>query len=138
MSRRTAVLVSGRVPSSDQRNVLGLPLDPCSMQPLTGYFRTGCCDTDATDLGRHVVCAQMTAEFLAFSASRGNDLSTPRPGFAGLKPGDRWCLCAARWKEALDAHVAPPVVLAATHEAATEIVSREVLLAHALDLQSLN
>ena len=108
------------------------------MHPLTGFLRTGCCDTDATDLGRHVVCAQMTAEFLAFSASRGNDLSAPRPGFAGLRPGDRWCLCASRWKEAFDAHVAPPVILAATNEAATEIVSREVLLAHALDPQSLN
>lgn len=132
------MIVSRSVASSDQRNLLGLPLEPCSMQPRTGYFRTGCCDTDETDLGRHVVCAEMTAEFLAFSASRGNDLSTPRPGFAGLAPGDRWCLCAARWKEALDARVAPPVILAATNEAATEIVSREVLLAHALDLQSLN
>ena len=108
------------------------------MQPRTGYFRTGCCETDETDLGRHVVCAEMTAEFLAFSASRGNDLSTPRPGFAGLRPGDRWCLCAARWKEALDAHVAPPVVLAATHESATEFVSREVLLSYAVDSDSLN
>jgi hypothetical protein len=123
---------------STQRNLLGLPLEPCSTQPMTGYFRTGCCETDDTDLGRHVVCAQMTAEFLAFSASRGNDLSTPRPGFAGLRPGDRWCLCAARWKEALDARVAPPVVLASTHESATEIVPREALLEHALDSQSLN
>lgn len=123
---------------STQRNLLGLPLEPCSTQPMTGYFRTGCCETDDTDVGRHVVCAQMTEEFLAFSASRGNDLSTPRPGFAGLRPGDRWCLCAARWKEALDARVAPPVVLASTHESATEIVPREALLEHALDSQSLN
>lgn len=124
--------------SSSQRNLLGLPLEPCSTQPVTGFFRTGCCETDETDLGRHVVCAEMTVEFLAFSASRGNDLTTPRPGFAGLRPGDRWCLCAARWKEALDARVAPPVILAATHESATQLVSREVLLSYALDAHSLN
>jgi len=123
---------------SSQRNLLGLPLEPCSTQPATGYFRTGCCETDETDLGRHVVCAQMTEEFLAFSASRGNDLSTPRGGFPGLRPGDRWCLCAARWKEACDARVAPPVILAATHESATEIVDRATLFRHALDPQSLN
>ena len=108
------------------------------MRPLTGYFRTGCCETDDTDLGRHVVCAEMTAEFLAFSVSRGNDLSTPRPGFAGLRPGDRWCLCASRWKEAHDARVAPPVILASTHESATELVPREVLLSYSLDSHSLN
>lgn len=124
--------------SSSQRNLLGQPLESCSVRPTTGFFRTGCCETDEQDVGRHVVCAQMTAEFLAFSASRGNDLSTPRPGFAGLLPGDRWCLCAARWKEAFDADVAPPVVLAATHESATEIVDRTALLAHALDVHSLN
>jgi uncharacterized protein (DUF2237 family) len=84
------------------------------------------------------VCAQVTAAFLDFSRRRGNDLSTPRPGFAGLRPGDRWCLCAARWKEAYDAGVAPPVILAATHEAATTIVPREALLAHALDAHALN
>jgi len=124
--------------SSSQRNLLGLPLDPCSTRPLTGFFRTGCCETDATDAGRHVVCAEMTAEFLAFSARRGNDLSTPQPGFAGLRPGDRWCLCAARWQEAFDAGVAPPVVLAATHEAAAEVVDRGALLAHAVDAHALN
>jgi hypothetical protein len=124
--------------SSSQRNLLGLPLEPCSTRPMTGFFRTGCCETDDSDAGRHVVCAEMTEEFLAFSASRGNDLSTPRGGFPGLRPGDRWCLCAARWKEALDAHVAPPVILAATHEAATEIVDRALLFRHALDPQSLN
>jgi uncharacterized protein (DUF2237 family) len=124
--------------ASFQRNVLGLPLESCSMQPMTGFFRTGCCETDEQDVGRHVVCAEMTSEFLAFSASRGNDLSTPRPGFGGLRPGDRWCLCAARWKEAFDAHVAPPVILAATHESATEIVDRSALFAHALDVHSLN
>lgn len=105
---------------------------------MTGFFRTGCCETDDEDGGRHVVCAQMTQEFLAFSATRGNDLSTPRPGFAGLRPGDRWCLCAARWKEAFDADVAPPVILAATHEAATRIVDRQALFAHALDSHALN
>jgi len=124
--------------TSDQRNLLGLPLESCSTRPMTGYFRTGCCETDDTDLGRHVVCAEMTAEFLAFSKSRGNDLSTPRAGFAGLQPGDRWCLCASRWKEAHDARVAPPVILAATHESATEIVEREVLLSYGLDSNSLN
>ena len=123
---------------STDKNILGLPLEPCSTDPMTGYFRTGCCETDDTDVGRHVVCAQVTAEFLAFSKSRGNDLSTPRPGFAGLRPGDRWCLCAARWKEAEEAGCAPPVVLASTHASATEIVEREVLLAHAIDSSSLN
>ncbi|TMQ07005.1 MAG: DUF2237 domain-containing protein [Deltaproteobacteria bacterium] len=124
--------------SSSQRNLLGLPLVPCSTHPVTGFFRTGCCETDDSDAGRHVVCAEMTEEFLAFSATRGNDLSTPRPGFPGLKPGDRWCLCAARWKEALDANVAPPVILASTHESATEVVDRSALFRHALDPQSLN
>jgi uncharacterized protein (DUF2237 family) len=124
--------------ASSQRNVLGLPLEPCSTRPMTGFFRTGCCETDEEDVGRHLVCAQMTQEFLAFSATHGNDLSTPRPGFAGLRPGDRWCLCAARWKEAFDADVAPPVILAATHEAATRIVDRHALFAHALDSHALN
>jgi len=121
-----------------QKNLLDQPLEPCSMTPRTGFFRNGCCETDDQDAGRHVVCAEMTAEFLAFSKQRGNDLSTPRPGFPGLRPGDRWCLCAARWQEALDADVAPPVILAATHESASEIVDREDLLRHALDSQALN
>jgi len=108
------------------------------MTPRTGFFRTGCCETDDTDGGRHVVCAEMTTEFLAFSASRGNDLSTPRPGFPGLQPGDRWCVCAARWLEAYEADVAPPVHLAATHESATEVVSRTALIKHAADSSSLN
>jgi uncharacterized protein (DUF2237 family) len=123
---------------SSQRNMLGQPLEPCSTEPMTGFFRTGCCETDDTDRGRHVVCAQMTAEFLEYSAARGNDLSTPRPGFAGLRPGDRWCLCAARWQEALFADVAPPVVLASTHESVVEICDREALLAHAIDTHELN
>lgn len=124
--------------ASSQRNLLGLPLEPCSTRPMTGFFRTGCCETDEQDVGHHVVCAQMTAEFLAFSARRGNDLSTARPGFAGLRPGDRWCLCAERWKEALDADVAPPVILASTHESATAIVERDALFAHAIDSHALN
>jgi uncharacterized protein (DUF2237 family) len=123
-----------------QKNILGLPIVPCSLKPRTGFFRTGCCETGPEDVGAHVVCAVMTEDFLAFSRDRGNDLSTPRPdfGFPGLRPGDRWCLCASRWKEALDAGVAPPIVLASTHHAALEHVSREDLLAHAVDGGSLN
>jgi hypothetical protein len=99
------------------RNVLGGELQVCGSDPITGFYRTGCCDTGAEDSGVHTVCAQVTTEFLEFSVGRGNDLSTPRPesGFAGLQPGDRWCLCADRWVEALAAGVAPPVVLEATH-----------------------
>lgn len=118
------------------RNVLGGELLPCSFRPLTGWFRDGCCRTGADDRGRHVVCAEVTAEFLAFSASRGNDLSTPRPelGFVGLKPGDRWCLCADRWREAHEAGAAPAVVLGSTHEAVLRTVDLEDLAALALDL----
>jgi len=116
------------------RNVLGEPLLACSFDPLTGYFRDGCCNTADEDTGTHVICARMTAEFLAFSRERGNDLVTPRPQwrFVGLKPGDRWCLCARRWKEALQAGVAPPVVLESTHERALEFVKLEELQRHAL------
>src|SRR5579864_3177959 len=104
----------------EARNVLGGELKPCSLDPATGFFRNGCCETSHEDLGLHTVCAVMTAEFLAFSRAAGNDLSTPMPeyGFPGLKPGDRWCLCAPRWKEALEADRAPRVVLRATHEGA--------------------
>ncbi|WP_298406801.1 DUF2237 domain-containing protein [uncultured Chloroflexus sp.] len=118
------------------RNVLGGVLMPCSMQPLTGFYRNGCCDTGPHDVGLHVVCAQVTAEFLAFSRSHGNDLITPRLeyNFPGLKPGDRWCLCALRWLEAYEAGVAPPVILAATHEAALTVIPREALLRYALDV----
>jgi len=115
------------------RNVLGGPLRPCSLAPVTGFFRNGCCDTCEEDVGSHTVCAEMTVEFLAFSRAAGNDLSTPRLeyGFPGLQPGDRWCLCAARWVQAFQAGFAPPVVLAATHEAALEIVPLEALQAYA-------
>jgi uncharacterized protein (DUF2237 family) len=117
------------------RNVLGGVLLPCSVAPLTGFFRDGCCNTGPQDHGLHVVCAQVTAEFLAFSQRRGNDLSTPRPeyGFAGLQPGDRWCLCAARWEEARRAGFAPPVLLEATHIAALSVVDLAHLKTHALD-----
>lgn len=115
-------------------NVLGGPLAPCSYEPLTGFFRNGACDTCAEDRGSHTVCAVMTAEFLAFSKYVGNDLSTPRPefNFAGLKPGDQWCLCASRFLQAHDEGVAPRVNLAATHERALDIVPLEVLEANAL------
>lgn len=120
----------------DARNVLGEKLETCCTSPMTGFFRTGCCETGPEDRGAHVVCAEVTAEFLAFSKSRGNDLSTPVPafGFPGLKPGDRWCLCAARWKEALDAGMAPRVVLTATHERALDYATLEELKRYALDL----
>lgn len=116
-------------------NVLGEELQSCSTDPLTGFYRDGCCNTGGEDAGVHTVCAVMTEEFLRFSASVGNDLSTPRPeyGFSGLEPGDQWCLCAPRWKEALDSGQAPPVVLAATHMATLEYVSLAELQAHAID-----
>lgn len=116
-----------------ERNVLGGPLADCSKEPLTGFFRDGCCRTGPDDVGSHTVCAVMTAEFLEFSRSRGNDLVTPRPewGFAGLAPGDRWCLCAARWREADEAGCAPGVVLEATHERSLDVVGLERLRAHA-------
>ena len=117
-------------------NVLGEPLVRCSEEPLTGFFRDGCCNTAPEDIGLHVVCIRATAEFLEFSRSRGNDLSTPRPelGFAGVKPGDQWCLCAARWKEALQAGAAPRVVLQATHAAALRVVKLADLKKYALDV----
>lgn len=117
-------------------NVLGGRLEPCSADPLTGFFRTGCCDTGPEDRGSHTVCAQMTAEFLALSKYLGNDLSTARPefGFSGLKPGDWWCLCAARFLQAHDEGAAPRVRLAATHQRALEIVPIDILRAHAADV----
>ncbi len=115
------------------RNVLGGELEACSTQPMTGFFRNGCCETGPHDPGMHTVCAVMTAEFLAFSKAAGNDLSTPRPdlSFPGLRPGDRWCLCAPRWKEALDAGMAPQLVLAACHEETLAIAPLGVLKDHA-------
>ena len=119
-------------------NVLGTPLQDCSHDPLTGYFRDGCCRASAQDLGTHVVCARVTAEFLEFSAAQGNDLVTPHPEwqFPGLKPGDQWCLCVLRWKEAAEAGVAPPVVLEATHIRALEFVSLADLKYHAFRVRT--
>ena len=119
-----------------QRNVFGEPLAVCSAKPVTGFYRTGCCETGPEDLGVHTVCIEATEAFLAFSKSRGNDLSRPRAdfGFPGLKAGDRWCVCAARWQEALEAGAAPRVVLAATHEATLEVVRLADLKRYALDL----
>ena len=118
------------------RNVLGGELEVCGTDPLTGFFRDGCCTTGPEDLGSHTVCAVVTAEFLAHQQAVGNDLTTPRPeyGFGGLIPGDRWCVVAARWLQAYRAGVAAPVVLAATHERATDIVPLEALRAHAVDV----
>ena len=118
--------------ATDINNVLGTALIPCSYDPLTGYFRDGCCKTDASDLGSHLICARVTEEFLVFSKERGNDLSTPRPEyrFQGLVAGDRWCLCASRWAEALKANVAPPVVLESTHVNALKFVLLEQLERH--------
>jgi uncharacterized protein len=119
-----------------QRNVLGGPLEECGTDPVTGFFRDGCCTTSDEDLGSHTICAVMTAEFLAHQRSVGNDLSTPMPayGFAGLQPGDRWCVVALRWLQAYHAGVAAPAVLAATNERATEIVPIEFLREHAVDV----
>lgn len=116
-------------------NVLGETLAPCSLSPMTGFFRNGCCDTGPQDRGVHTVCALMTAEFLALSKYLGNDLSTPRPefGFAGLKPGDQWCLCASRFLQAHAEGAAPKVRLAATHQRTLDIVPLEVLQIHATD-----
>jgi len=120
---------------SQASNVLGEPLQPCSFEPLTGFYRDGCCHTGPGDRGLHTVCMQATAEFLQFSREAGNDLSTPMPEYAfpGLKPGDQWCLCVTRWQEALEADCAPRVVLAATHISALEFVLLEDLKRHALD-----
>ena len=118
------------------KNVLGDALQSCSINPMTGFFRNGCCDTSREDVGSHTVCAVMTAEFLAFSKACGNDLSTPMPdfGFPGLKPGDRWCLCAPRWQEALEAGRAPRVVLRATEASALAHCDLADLKRHAVDL----
>jgi uncharacterized protein (DUF2237 family) len=121
---------------AEDKNVLGGRLEPCSVEPRTGFYRDGCCNTGPEDLGLHVVCARMTAEFLEFSRRTGNDLSTAVPefGFPGLKPGDRWCVCAGRWREAFEAGVAPRVVLSATHEEALAVVALDDLKRSAIDL----
>ena len=116
--------------------MLGGHLESCSREPLTGFYRTGCCDTGAQDAGAHTVCVLLTEEFLDFSVAMGNDLVTPMPafGFPGLVPGNRWCLCALRWKEAHAAGVAPPVVLAATHERTLQFITLDDLVEHAIDV----
>lgn len=121
--------------SSGAKNVLGGTLETCGTDPMTGFYRDGCCHTGPDDIGVHTVCAVVTEDFLDFTASRGNDLATPRPefGFAGLKPGDRWCLCAARWLEAFEAGCAPKVALRATHARTLDIVGLDALSAHAVD-----
>ncbi|MEG4110288.1 DUF2237 domain-containing protein [Microcoleus sp. S13_C5] len=121
---------------TEATNVLGGKLETCCTSPMTGYYRDGKCNTGGGDFGAHTVCAQLTEEFLQFTKSNGNDLSTPVPefNFPGLKPGDCWCLCASRWKEAMDAGCAPPVVLAATHALTLEYVSLDELKQHAADL----
>tara|TARA_R110002073_G_scaffold211357_6_gene371700 strand:- start:164 stop:550 length:387 start_codon:yes stop_codon:yes gene_type:complete len=124
-------------PAMDETtNVFGEPLQPCGLDPVTGFFRDGCCNTGPDDVGVHTVCVQATAEFLAFSKDTGNDLSTPRPefGFAGLKPGDRWCVCAGRWREAYEAGKAAPVFLRSTHIETLAILPLDALKEHALDL----
>jgi hypothetical protein len=120
----------------DSENVFGETLETCSDRPKTGFFRDGCCNTSAQDTGSHTVCIQVTKEFLEFSRFRGNDLSTPRPefGFPGLKPGDRWCLCAERWREAHAAGMAPRVFLRSTHKRALDVVPLKVMKEHAADL----
>ncbi len=120
---------------TEHKNVLGTPLEICSIEPMTGFTREGSCKVTNDDIGVHGVCIQVTEDFLEFSKNKGNDLSTPMPmsGFLGLQPGDRWCLCASRWKEALEHDAAPLVNLLATHEVALLFVSLEELLAHSLD-----
>jgi uncharacterized protein len=119
-----------------ERNVLGGELETCGTDPVTGFYRDGCCNTGPEDLGSHTVCAVVSAEFLTHQREVGNDLSSPRPefGFSGLQPGDRWCVCAARWQQAYDDGAAAPVVLAATHERALEVVSLDALHEHAVDV----
>ena len=122
---------------NEDRNVLGGPLATCSTAPLTGFYRDGCCNTGPEDVGLHVVCTRVTQAFLEFARGQGNDLITPAPqyNFPGLKPGDRWCVCAATWRQAFEAGVASPVILAATHEETLAVIPLEALKQHALDLQ---
>jgi uncharacterized protein (DUF2237 family) len=123
--------------ANDDLNVLGGPLAICSIDPVTGFYRDGCCNTGAEDVGLHVVCTQVTYEFLEFARDRGNDLISPAPrfGFPGLKPGDRWCVCAATWRQAYEAGVASPVVLEATHEETLAVIPLAALKEYAVDLQ---
>jgi len=129
-------MTSSKIEMDAAVNVLGEALKPCSSAPLTGFFRDGCCNTSALDVGKHTVCVQVTDEFLAFSKYLGNDLSTPHPefGFDGLKHGDRWCLCADRWMQAYDEYAAPHVVLECTHQNALETIPFELLREKALDV----
>ncbi len=133
--RKTSIMDGEDFGSGKQRNVLGGMLIPCSITPMTGFYRDGCCHTGVEDAGSHTVCAVMTDSFLTFSKNIGNDLSTPRPefGFPGLVEGDNWCLCAARWEQARRSDAAPHVRLAATNQAALSICALEHLTAHALD-----
>ena len=121
---------------AEEKNVFGEELKSCSTSPMTGFYRDGCCRTGPEDLGLHIVCTQVTEEFLNFSREVGNDLTTPRPEFEfpGLRPGDKWCLCAMRWKEALDNDMAPPVILESTHESVLELIPFEELKRYAIDL----
>ena len=123
--------------ANSDMNVLGGPLAICSIDPVTGFYRDGCCNTGTEDVGLHVVCAQVTREFLEFARDRGNDLISPAPrfGFPGLKPGDRWCVCAATWRQAYEAGVASPVVLEATHEETLAVIPLSALKEYAVDLQ---
>jgi uncharacterized protein (DUF2237 family) len=130
-----SIRIKGINGMSDEKNVFGGDLEVCCMSPLTGFYRNGKCETGRSDVGTHVVCARVTEDFLTFTRSRGNDLTTASPmlDFPGLKPGDKWCLCALRWKEALDAGCAPPVILEATHEKVLRYVTLYDLKAHAVD-----
>ena len=121
-----------------QTNVLGRPIESCSTEPMTGFYRDGCCRTGEEDVGKHTVCVQLTPQFLAFSKARGNDLSTPAPqyGFPGLRPGDRWCLCAARWVEAFNQDCAPEVLLEGTHSSVLEMVPLSLLLEYAVPFEA--
>jgi len=136
-SRGVTAQAMGTEAPTQPKNVLGGPLECCCTNPTTGFYRDGYCRTDMLDHGRHVVCARVTQQFLEFSRSRGNDLMTPAPwaSFPGLKDGDKWCLCASRWREAAEAGVAPPLYLKSTHKKALEYVTMEQLKSHALDLE---
>lgn len=136
MNVKKAELEKAELEKAEPLNVFGEALEPCSHDPLTGFFRDGCCNTARGDVGSHTVCAELTEEFLLYTQRRGNDLSSPRPefGFPGLQPGQRWCLCASRWLEAYENGSAPPIILGSTHQLATEVISLALLREYALDL----